>query len=387
MLAFSTVRDLIPLLPVFPLLFAAHGLSDEAISGLFVLWSVVTLVAEVPSGVWADTIPRRTLLLISGLIYAGCWACWTLGDSFPVFAVGFACWGLSDALLSGTYEALVYDELAAARATARYPAVIGASESLALVANLTATLAAAPLLALGGFRLVGVLSIGIAVLHAGLALTFPRVARTATEGFRARYLAMLRSGVAELGLTRKPRGGSARVLRAAVLIAALILAFEVYDEYFPLLAAHRNAHLATVPLLIALMVVAQAVGAALAGRTGRWSGRTIAIALIVAAALLATGALLPGVWPAFLVLAGGYGLVANLMVITEARVQSFITGPARATVTSVISLLTHLLEIGLYAAVGVAAGVLELPLVLAALSALLLPVAVLAWCRLPSAPE
>ncbi len=371
---------------MFPLLFAAHGLSDGEISALFVIWSVVTLVAEVPSGVWADTVPRRTLLLLSGLIYATCWACWTFGGTFEVFAVGFACWGVSDALLSGTYEALVYDELAAAGATARYPAVIGASESLALVANLTATVAAAPLLALGGFSLVGGLSIGIAVLHAGLALTFPRVARTATDGFRSRYLAMLRSGVAELGLTRTHRGGSARMLRAAVLVASLILAFEVYDEYFPLLAVHRGAPVPTVPLLVALMVVAQAVGAALAGRTGGWSGRTIALALTVAAALLATGALLPGAWPAFVVLAGGYGLLANLMVITEARVQDHITGPARATVTSVISLLTHLLEIGLYGMVGVATGVLALPVVLAVLSVLLLPVAILAWRRLPSAP-
>ena len=326
------------------------------------------------------------MLLLSGLIYAGCWACWTFAGSFVVFAVGFACWGLSDALLSGTYEALVYDELAAAGATARYPAVIGACESLALVANLTATLAAVPLLAVGGFALVGGLSIGVALVHAGLPLTFPRVARASTDGFRSRYLTMLRSGVAELGLTRAHRGGSARMLRAAVLVAALILAFEVFDEYFPRLAAHRGATLPTVPLLIALMVVAQAAGAALAGRTGGWSGRTIAVALTVAAALLAIGVLLPGVWPAFVVLAGGYGLVANLMVTTEARVQDCITGPARATVTSVISLLTHLLEIGLYVMVGVAAGVLALPVVLAALSALLLPVAVLAWHRLPPAP-
>ena len=75
-----------------------------------------------PSGAWADTFDRRRLLVVSAVVYAAGFATWMIWQTFAGFAVGFVLWGLSSALMSGTFESLVYDELVERDATDRYPA-------------------------------------------------------------------------------------------------------------------------------------------------------------------------------------------------------------------------------------------------------------------------
>ena len=98
-LAYHASRDLVPLYSVYALLFADRGVDSGEISLLFIIWSLTSFLCEVPSGAWADTFDRRRLLVLSAVIYgAG-------------FALGFVLWGLSSALMSGTFESMVYDEL------------------------------------------------------------------------------------------------------------------------------------------------------------------------------------------------------------------------------------------------------------------------------------
>ena len=87
---------------------------------LFVIWSTTAFVLEVPSGAWADTYSRRKLLVLGALISALGYAAWITVPSFAGFALGFVLWGMSSALISGTFEAFVYDELAARDCTDKY---------------------------------------------------------------------------------------------------------------------------------------------------------------------------------------------------------------------------------------------------------------------------
>ena len=111
--AYYASRDLVPLYSVYALLFADHGLAVGQVSSLFVIWSLTSFVFEVPSGAWADTIDRRLLLVVSAAIYAMAFSAWMLVPTYLGFATGFVLWGLSGAIMSGTFEALLYDELAA----------------------------------------------------------------------------------------------------------------------------------------------------------------------------------------------------------------------------------------------------------------------------------
>lgn len=342
------------------MLFADHGLSAAQISTLFVIWSTTAFVLEVPSGAWADMYSRRRLLVLGALLSGLGYAAWITLPSFAGFALGFVLWGTSSALISGTFEAFVYDELAARDRTDRYASLLGRARSASFVMNLAATALATPLFNLGGYTLAGILSVLSCLVQAAVALSLPEaqpveIARDSDQpGSRAAftsYLRMLQSGVTEV-LT-------SRLVRRAVALVALLAGFLAFDEYFPLLAREAGATTSAIPLLIAGTVAAQAIGGALAGPAYRLPAATFAIGLAGTAVLIAAGSLSRSAW-GFLPIAVGYGLMQLVIVVSESRLQDAITGPARATVTSVSGLFAEIFAVAVYA--GFALGSVWFPL-------------------------
>ena len=333
---------------MYALLFRDHGLSPAAISSLFLVWSATSFVLEIPSGAWGDSIERRTLLALSGLVYAAAFGTWVLWPSYLGFLVGFVLWGLSSAMASGTFEALLYDSLAGIGAGSRYAQVTGWAHSAAMTANLVATGVAAPLFAVGGYQLVGWLSVAVALGHGCLALLLPRSPRRRGDGvvdagrWVRRYVDMLGAGTAEAA--RVP------VVRRALLVSAAMVGFTAYDEYFPLVLGEHGFGTGQVPLLLTLIVAAQALGTALAGRTSRWAPGAVAAVYGAGAALLCVGAV-SGRPVGFLLIVLGFGLVNNAFVVSEARLQQVIEGPARATVTSVAGVSSEMFALAAFATV------------------------------------
>ncbi|MGQ4598804.1 MFS transporter [Nocardia sp. R6R-6] len=170
---FKSTGELIPLYALYALLFADHGMSAGQISALFAIWSATSFLLEVPSGAWADTVSRRGLLVLSGALLTAGFALWTVAPSFPGFAAGFVLWGTSGALASGTFEALLYDDLAARGKAASYPGILGYTRAGAEAAVVVAIVAATPLYLYGGYALVGWSSVAVAAVHTVVALSLP----------------------------------------------------------------------------------------------------------------------------------------------------------------------------------------------------------------------
>ncbi|MGW4632564.1 MFS transporter [Nocardia sp. NPDC004415] len=444
---FRGTRDLLPIYALYGVLFADHGLSTAQISLLLAMWSVTAFVLEVPSGAWADTVSRRALLIASCLLQGTCFALWMIAPSFAGFALGFVVWGIAGALESGTFEALIYDDLVARGAPNAYASIMGWSRGAQESTVLVAILAAAPLYALGGYALVGWVSVGIALLHTGTALLLPRppVAISATavddlddtpptpdrlgphamptpardpgtpfrgsgdtlsasaddesaprddhardeqattgDAVSSRYLTMLRTGLGEALRVRRVRRG--------VLLGALLYGVTAFDEYFGLLAVSGGASTSTSALLIAVTVVGSLLGSLLAGRTEAVSARTLAIALFVAGLLFIAGALAVGMggtamlWIGFVGIGIAYGIDFNAEVIAGARLQDSIAGPARATVTSVSGLLSEIVALGVFAFVALATQWLAMSTTIALLGLVILVSAVLTPTWLPPRP-
>ena len=385
-LLYHASRDLVPLYAVYSLLFADHGISASHISLLLILWSATSFVFEVPSGAWADSFDRRHLLVVSAFVYAAGFATWMTWQTFPGFALGFVLWGLSSSLMSGTFESLVYDELVVRDASDAYPTLIGWAHSTAMVANLVATLLAAPLLAVGGYPLVGWASVAICGGQALLAATLPvsdRARRPThdsplaeTERATSRYVAMLRAGLAES--RHHPD------VRRVLLLAAAMVGLTAYDEYFPLVARAHGVTTADIPLLIAITVAGQAVGTALVGRTARLTARAVGGVLAVGAVLVSVGALVTP-YAGFVAIGVGYGMLNNAMLVGETRLQDTITGPARATVTSVLGFLEEVVALLVYAAFALGSHVLGFPALVALLAVPVLVVAAAVARHLPPA--
>lgn len=387
------------------MLFADHGLDAAAISSLFVVWSIVAFVSEVPSGAWADTVSRRGLLFTSGALLTAAFALWMVWPTYWGFAAGFVLWGISESLKSGTFEALVYDGLATLGAQHRYPMLMGWANAGEMTAVFVATLAAAPLYAIGGYALVGWMSVVIVAAGTALVATLPAgspvadgdgdgpggegpggegtggegTAGDGTDGaasFVARYVATLRAGTAEVRTDR--------VVRRAVLLTAVLLACLAFDEYFGLLAREGGARTEHVPVLLALTVVGQVIGAATAGWTAQLNSRGMGAVIAVGAVTLAAGAAFGGA-AGFAAIGLGYGAIHNAAIVSEARVQAAMSGRARATVTSVVGLASEVVSVAVYA--GFALGSVWVPLwvLVVATAALLLGTGAVAVRWLPPA--
>jgi hypothetical protein len=320
--------------------------------------------------------------MLGGLLTALGFVTWTVFPGFVGFAVGFLLWGAAGALQSGTFEALLYDELDARGEAAGYPRVLGFATAAAELAALLGILAAAPLFEWGGYPLVGWSSVAAALVQTALAASLPSAPRVVAvtppdgdaladedvpptrTGPIASYLDMLRSGIGEAVRYGPVRGG--------VLLAALLYGLTATDEYFGLLAEDAGASTATVPLLIGLTVCGSLLGSTLAARTSGMGGRTMAIALIVAGIALGAGSLIggPGVVGliGFVLIGAGYGIVMNATVVTEARLQDTIAGPARATVTSAAGLLSEVVALAIFAVVAIASAALPISATLALLA-------------------
>lgn len=343
---------------MYVLLFADTGLSVAEISSLFVIWSVTGLVLEVPSGVWADAVSRRMLLCIGPLLSAIGFALWTLTPSYWAFAVGFVLWGAHGALQSGATEALIYAELDRCDAAPRYATIMGRAEAVGVCAVMAATAVAGPVFSAGGYLAVGAASVLARLLCAAVATRFPEH-RPAdppegtdesdeTDGATGSgYADILRSGLREV--RSRPS-----VLRALLLVPAVAAVWGALEEYDPLLAESTGVAAGTVPLLVLLIAVGVAVGGLLVPIGQRLTGPGLGRTLAVGALALAIGAI-SGRPAGFVLLAAAFCVFNMAGVVADARLQERITGPSRATVTSLAGLATDLATIAIYGAYAAAA--------------------------------
>ncbi|EDL55369.1 hypothetical protein VSAK1_22554 [Vibrio mediterranei AK1] len=103
--------------PVFTLLYLDYGLTLSQFAMLNVIWAATIVLAEVPSGAFADTLGRKKLVVLSSIIMfveIAMIAFVPTGNPslvFAVFLVNRILSGLAMALASGADEALAYDTL------------------------------------------------------------------------------------------------------------------------------------------------------------------------------------------------------------------------------------------------------------------------------------
>lgn len=329
------------------MLFAHTGLSDADISVLFVVWTVVGLVAQVPMGAVADRFSRRGCVVAAGVCQAAGYALWTAWPGFAAFAGGFALWGLGGSLSSGALEALVYDGLVALGAPQRYPRVLGWIRAAGMLAQLPTALAATFLFATGGYPLVGWVSVGTCLGAAALATRLPEHGHAESPGpsdeseGEPGYFATVRAGLADV--VHRP------AVRGAAVALAMLSGLDAFEEYFSLLANEWGVPVVIVPTALLVISVAGAVGAVLGGRLAHL--RPTFLGALLGSGVAVLGA--AGLWrqPAGLVaVAAFYGLYRLVWLVVDARLQEHVTSDARATVTSIAELGTEIMCLLVYGA-------------------------------------
>lgn len=315
------------LYPLYSVMFAERGrLSTLQISVLLAIWSIIILVAEVPSGALADKYSRRLLLGIAQGIRSIGYTTWIFWPTFEGFLLGLGLWGVARSMASGTFEALVFDELKAVAAEKRYVKIIGRTESMALFFSLGSTLLAVPVFAWLGYDGVLWFSVAATIIAGFIVLSVPH--KKKQESVEALpYLTILRRATKEVRLNHA-------LLKLIVFGVFVGVLFRIFDEYASLIIKATEVSTVAIPLISTLVYIPLIVAGFFAYRLEKLRQVWFMGILIVAGMALA----LAGKWLGPLGLVGFAAfllLVKVSITVFGAKVQHSITGHTRATITSI----------------------------------------------------
>ncbi|GAB88562.1 MFS transporter [Gordonia rhizosphera] len=339
--------------PIYAVMFAdpvsGGGLSPGAISGLFVIWSLCMFGFEIPTGVLADRMSRRSLLVAGPLLTGTGFALWTWCPSFGAYAAGFVLWAAGSALRSGTLQALLYDTLAARDQAHRYVALAGRVRAMGAAGVLFGTVLAVPLTAWGGYRAVGIASVVACLLCSAASALLPEDAPprrpppasadgTGTHSDTCTDSETGAAGVREVLSDAVRRVYRIRAVRRVFVLVVALTWVGALDEYLPLLADELwpGAAAATgVSLLMVVVAVGDIVGGHAAALTSTMRPRRLGRWLLGGAGALAAGAMTGH--PAGIVLVSfGFAVFGWSLVIADAMLQDRVPSRSRATTTSIV---------------------------------------------------
>jgi MFS family permease len=339
---FKLFDAFILIFPLYVVMFADAGLTPIEISICLIAWSVVNFVLQVPSGVIADRYSRRRILAIAQLGRGAGFAAWLAYPHFWGFLFGLVLWGAKSAFTSGTFEALLYDELKARGATGAYTRVFGRTRAVQAIGVLLAALGSAAI-APYGYRPVLLASAGSALIAVAAALALPR-APAQVSAAEVGYLSHLRQGLA-LSF-REPA-----VLNILVFSSIVLALGAALEEFWPIFGVKVGLARPVIALFVGAQNAVEALVSLVAYRLanlrpcGFYSLFAFGGVVLIAAAT----AFKPS---AMILLALYSGLMKLIAVVFEGRLQHAIGSAQRATIGSVKGFMAQIGITALYVGFG-----------------------------------
>lgn len=323
--AFKFFDAFILIFPLYAVMFVDAGLSPVEIGFALTAWSATTFILQIPAGVVADRFPRRAVLAIAQTGRMAGFALWLVWPHFWGFFIGLVLWGCKSAFTSGTFEALLFDELKAQGRQASYVRMIGRAQAVQAVGTLCASLGAAAL-ARWGYPAALVASIVATAAASLAALWLPRADR-ALLAHGESYAGQLRRGLA-IAFTHRT---VLHILGFAALTVALGGALE---EFWPIFGVKIGLTHAVVALFVGFQYAAEAVASLQAHRVARLPDRALyGLFALAGVALLTASAIFNA--SAMILLALYSGAMKAIDVVFEGRLQAAIPSDQRATLGSV----------------------------------------------------
>ncbi len=340
--------SLMPIYPVYLLLFEHKGLSLSRISLLLMIWAFPVVLLELPSGILADRWSRKNLLLIAGSLHAACFAVWLFSDGFVWFAIGFLLWGISEALGSGAREALLFDSLKKAGKEDGFDRIYGRGEMLGRISLAAAMLLGGVLTAFGGFGLALIASIVSLIIGLFVVLGFKEVNLFRDKQpdkkavFDIHGLKTLRDAASFLF-------GSPIILLPVLLSILVVGMYGILEEYDPAVASRFVPGVLWVAFWGMGRFIFEGIGAELIPRLRRFLRRRLGlctIRLIIFLSILGSLSLLVFALFGKAIFIPFYALYfmssAGIQVLIEDYIQQKIESQGRSTVHSLASLTANL---------------------------------------------
>jgi len=340
--AFKFFDGFMLIAPLYTVMFVDAGLTPMQISVVLTAWSVTTFVLQAPSGLVADRFSRKWVLGAAQVARAVGFVAWAIDPHFWGYLVGLTLWGVKSAFTSGTFEALLYDELKAQDRAGDYPRVIGRARAAQALAALSASLGAAVAVKFGyGAALwASIASCGACLVACALLPPAPRALEVEDRG----YLQHLREAVGEA--VRQP------MLLTILAFSALVLALgQALSEFWPVFGAKTGLGRPAIAVFVGGQSILEAVAHTQAHRVFGRSRRWFYAAMAVSGGLLVVASAIFQPWCMLLLLVHS-GLMKLTDTVFEGRLQQVVSSGNRATVGSMKTLAAQVGVTSLYLTFG-----------------------------------
>lgn len=344
---YSFIRSLVPVYPIYLLLFESNGLSLGEISLLLAIWSIPVILLEIPTGILSDHWSRKNMLIIADTLRAACYILWYISDGFFLYALGFVLWGISEAFFSGSLEALVYDGLKTDGKHDSFDKIYGRGESFSNAATAISMLSGGFLSALLGMKTVVLISAFASLIASIISAQFKEVNffRKAGDTTVQKPSNHLASAFSTLREAARFFINSRTLLLMAVLSVFGIGISGIIDEYDQLIASGYGLSLGMIGVWGGLRYFLQAAGSALAYRLKGILSRfgindsylIVNCLCILSGVLIGIAGLFESIWlmPLYALF---YLVMSSSEILVETMLQRKIEEQGRSTVHSILSL-------------------------------------------------
>jgi len=158
----------------FILFLRKKGLTYTEIGSLYALREIITNLAEVPTGIIADTYGRKKSLVFSFLAYILSFLLFFTGETYSWFLAAFLLFGTADAFRSGTHKAMIMDYLKFKRISEQKIAYYGHTRACSQRGSaISALIAGIIVFYTGDYRMIFLWSIIPYILNMLLILSYP----------------------------------------------------------------------------------------------------------------------------------------------------------------------------------------------------------------------
>ena len=158
----------------FILFLRQKGLTYTEIGSLYALREIITNLAEVPTGIIADTYGRKKSLVFSFLAYILSFLLFFTGETYSWFLAAFLLFGTADAFRSGTHKAMIMDYLKFKRISEQKIAYYGHTRACSQRGSaISALMAGVIVFYTGDYRMIFLWSIIPYILNMMLILSYP----------------------------------------------------------------------------------------------------------------------------------------------------------------------------------------------------------------------
>lgn len=230
--------DFSPIVPYLALYFSTHGLSVARVGLLFSVWALSTLAAEIPTGIIADRIDKKNILILAKIAKIGGFSIWLLSPTFSSFITGLILWGIGTALESGALQAFIYEALESENSQEEFQRIYSFSSTMSFVGLLAAAIVSACFVSYGYDKLIFI-SIASGILSI-LCLLGIKWRSSFSEG---KGKISISQGLGQIF--------SARTILVAVLIGIAAGGIKgTLEEFYPVLLSDKHAPLYAIGIFI-----------------------------------------------------------------------------------------------------------------------------------------